>query len=378
VQINAGQRIELTGAFGDTQADYVSAYPDVRVLASNTRLSTLGAAWSARWTPQYSTRLALGQSRHRYDDPANFYLTETTLNNVLLQNAWRQGNHLLTAALERREDRLSNDPIDQSRHQDGVALGYGYHGGPHTLQVNLRHDRDSQFGGQGTGGIAYGYAFAPGWRATAAAGTAFRVPTLYQRFSEYGDAALQPEKSRNIELGLRWSRGASRLDVTAYRNRVSHLIDYVAGAGACVSPYGCYENVSEASLQGVTLAGAHRLAGVNWGAALDLQNPQNTATGKLLARRARRVFKLNADTRLSDWNVGAEWQAASRRYDDAANASALAGYGIVNLYASATLARQWQLLARIDNALARDYELASGYAMGGRKVYVGLRWTPVR
>ena len=33
---------------------------------------------------------------------------------------------LVTAALERREDHLVNGPIDQGRHQNAVALGYGY------------------------------------------------------------------------------------------------------------------------------------------------------------------------------------------------------------------------------------------------------------
>jgi vitamin B12 transporter len=114
---------------------------------------------------------------------------------VLLQNEWHQGDHRVTAALERRGDALVNDPIDRSRHQDGLALGYGYTGGPHTLQLNLRHDRDSEFGGQTTGGVAYGYAFAPGWRVTGAVGTAFRVPTLYQRFSEYGQPACSPRRA---------------------------------------------------------------------------------------------------------------------------------------------------------------------------------------
>ena len=58
-----------------------------------------------------------------------------------------------------------------------------------TVQLNLRHDSDSEFGGKSTGSVAYGYAITPQWRATASVGTAFRAPTLYHRFSEYGVAA---------------------------------------------------------------------------------------------------------------------------------------------------------------------------------------------
>ena len=59
--------------------------------------------------------------------------------------------------------------------------------------------------------------------------------------------------------------------------------------------------------------------------------------------------------------MGAEWQAHSYRFDDRVNRNAMAGYGLLNLYVSATFARQWTLLARIDNATNTRYETARGY-----------------
>ena len=146
--------------------------------------------------------------------------------------------------------------------------------------------------------------------------------------------------------------------------------------GPCAGAFGCYENAGRARLQGVTISGAHQLGGVNLSAALDLQQPRNTLTDKLLPRRAQRLLKLSADIRVGGWTLGAEWQASSHRWDNAANTRRLAGYGIVNLYASTTLARDWQVLARLDNLGDRDYQLAHGYATPGRSLFVGLRWTP--
>jgi len=373
-QINAAHRLELTGTHTDMKAQYNDYMPGLQDVGDN-RLNTLGAAWSARWSEHYSTRLSVSQSQYRYDDEPSGYATKTTLRNVLFQNEWRQGNHLFTAALERRGDALVNDPIDKSRHQNALALGYGYDSGPHTLQVNLRYDRDSEFGGQTTGSVAYGYRFAPDWRVTGAAGTAFRVPTLYQRFSEYGDPSLTPEKSRNLELGLHWARQDSRFGVAVYRNRVSDLINFGA-AGPCYSPFGCYLNTGSALLRGVTFSGAHRLGGVNLNGSLDLQDPHDSATGKLLARRARRTLKLGADTLVAGWTLGAEVQAVSRRYDDAANTQPMGGYGLVNLYASTALTPEWTLLTRIDNMGGKNYQLARGYNTPGRVFYLNLRWTP--
>ncbi|MCB2032177.1 MAG: TonB-dependent receptor, partial [Ottowia sp.] len=186
---------------------------------------------------------------------------------------------------------------------------------------------------------------------------------------------LQPEKSRNLELGLHWADHGSRFGIVAYRNRVTDLITFGA-AGPCGSLYGCYANTGRAVLRGVTISGAHKLGPVNLAGSLDLQDPHDAATGKLLARRAKRILKLNADTRVAGWTLGAEWLASSKRYDNAANTNVLGGYGLVNLYASTTIAREWQLLARIDNLGDKAYQLARGYATPGRSFYVGLRWSP--
>ena len=92
--------------------------------------------------------------------------------------------------------------------------------------------------------------------------------------------------------------------------------------------------------------------------------------------RAKQLLKLNADTRLGMWTLGGEWQLSSHRWDNAANTNRLGGYGLVNLYASTTIAREWTLLARIDNLTDKDYQTARGYDTAGRTFYVGLKWTP--
>ena len=53
----------------------------------------------------------------------------------------------------------------------------------------------------------------------------------------------------------------------------------------------------------------------------------------------------------------------------------MSGYGLVNLYASTTIARQWAVLVRVDNVGDRSYQLAQGYPALPRSFFVGLRWT---
>lgn len=373
LQLNAAHRLEATLLTNDMDSGYdTSPTADDRNLR---KLHALSLNWQAQWSTAYKTRVQITDSRDQYETRPSPYLTETRLRGYLFQNEWRQGPHLLTAALERREDRLENAPIDRKRSQDALALGYGYTAGAHTLQANVRHDSDSEFGGKGTGSLAYGFSFAPQWRATASVGTAFRAPTLYHRFSEYGTGRLNPESSRNAELGLRWAQGSSSFSVTAYRNRVEDLIVFGA-AGPCPSSLGCYANVARAEYKGVTFAGSYRLGSVQLRGSLDLQNPRDLATGKMLARRAKRHGTLGADTQLAGWTVGAEVQASGRRFDNAANTLNLGGYALVNLYASTRIARDFTLVARLDNAADKQYELARTYATPGRVAYLGVKWAP--
>lgn len=381
-KVNAQHRLDATllGQYMNSAYDNASSTPaDDR---NKNRLRTAGLTWAAQWSEAYTMRLSVTDALSRYETDPSPYRTETQLRGYLWQNEYRLGAHTLSAALERREDTLNNPAldawsktIDKSRAQNALALGYGYQAGAHTLQLNLRHDEDSEFGGKNTGSVAYGYAFAPHWRATASAGTAFRVPTLYQRFSEYGDASLQPESSRNMEIGLRYAQGSSSFSAVAYRNRVSNLIAF-AGGGHCGAAYGCYVNTGRAEYQGMTLAGSHKWGTVQLHGSVDFQTPRDLDSQKMLARRAKRHASVGADTRLAGWTMGAEWQASGQRFDDAKNTRMLGGYGLLNLYANTPIARDITLLARIDNLADKAYEVARTYVPPGRSLYVGLKWSP--
>lgn len=380
-KVNAQHRLDATLLGQSMHSGYdVSPVPvDDR---NKSRLRTAGLTWAAQWTDAYTMRLSVTDSLSRYETEPSPYLTETQLRGYLWQNEVRWGAHLFTAALERREDTLNNPAldewsktIDKGRSQNALALGYGYHAGAHSLQLNLRHDEDSEFGGKNTGSAAYGYEFAPHWRATASAGTAFRAPTLYQRFSEYGDASLQPESSRNIEIGLRYAQGSSSFSATAYRNRVTNLIAF-AGGGQCGAAFGCYVNTARAQYKGITLAGSHKLGSVQVRGSVDFQNPRDIGTDKLLARRAKRYATLGAEVPVAGWTLGAELQTAGQRFDDAKNTKPLGGYGLVNLSASKRIARSFTLLARVDNLADKAYEVARTYVPPGRALYIGLKWAP--
>ncbi|MBK7656563.1 MAG: TonB-dependent receptor [Betaproteobacteria bacterium] len=379
LKINTAHRVEATALSNKLNSQYDSStrFADERNLY---KLQALGFSWQAQWRDDLNSRLTLTESLNRYETTPLPYLTLTRLRGLTLLNEYRMGNASLTAALERKEDWLENAPINQGRSQNALALGYGMRSGAHSLQLNLRHDNDSEFGGKSTGSAAYGYNITPFWRVTASAGTAFRAPTLYQRFSIYGLPSLQPESARNAELALRYTEGSTQVQVVAYRNRVSDLITFVSAPGPCVAGSGsfpgCYGNTAQARYEGVTLSGKHAISGYALRGSLDLQNPQDLTLNKQLPRRAKQHANVGLDKRIGNWLLGAEAQLVGKRFSGAGETLLMGGYALFGLVASSRIAPDWSMVVRIDNLSDKRYETANGYATPGRSAMVGLKWQP--
>ena len=331
----------------------------------------LAANWNStlvagRSTDDSTSTSALGASRFRTRD---------------MQYRWQNDVALpaghLTLGYERREERVDDDadfPVT-SRDTDAFYGIYRIVSGPYALQANLRNDHSSQYGGRTTGTLAFGWRFAPGWRATASAGTAFKVPTFNDLYYPgYSNPDLEPETARNFEASLAWNgtAGDVRLgaSATGWYNRVKELIVFQCDADFDCAP----QNVDRATLEGVTLAGDLAWRDTTVRASLDLQNPTDDATGNLLPRRARRHGAFSAQHRIGPATLTAEIVASSARYDDAANTRTMGGYAIVNVAAEWRVGKGVTLTLRGDNVLDKDYELAAGYATGGAQVFAGLRW----
>jgi len=337
--------------------------------------------WRAQWAPSLRTEAQLGDSRDRYAIPNFGYDTDTRVRQASLLAFWTPlSGHQVQGVLERRNDRLTNADVgtdgQSARHLSSLGLGWTHTTAAHTLQLNLRQDRDSEYGSVGTGLLGGSLVLPEGWRLAGSLGTGFRAPTVYQLASAYGVRSLRPERSRNAELALRWAGEAGRASITVYRNAVKDLIGFGA-AGPCASPYGCYENVSRALLRGISLKAEGTVTqGLSWQGSLDRSDPVNAATGKRLARRAAQQARLGLNwTPNEAWTWGAHVVASGERYDDAGNARRLGGYAQLDLDARWQWTKGWALEAQVANAGNRHYALARGYAVMPRSLLLGLRAT---
>ncbi|KQQ42419.1 TonB-dependent vitamin B12 receptor [Duganella sp. Leaf126] len=382
LQLAEGVHAGLVLLHSRLQADYDTG-PSAYNTHSISSIATAGVFVSAQLLPTWRTLLQTAQTR---DNSAN-YTSATAAGNTRIdtrqhfttwQNDVQVGADLLQLLVEHRTEHVDTNgapAMNRDRVTKAFAASYNARRGAHLLSASARRD-DAVYGKQYTGAIGYGYQLARALRASASYGSSFRAPTYNELyFPNYGNAANRPEKGRNAEVGLRYDDGVNAVSASYYRNRLSDMLVNTTpcpfGAGYTG---GCAYNVSRATLAGATLAGATRVKDVRLGVSADLQHPQDDSTGKRLIRRARRHATVSADYDAGAANAGVEVQLSGARFDNAANTSRLGGYGLVNLYATHALTRDWSALLRWNNVANKRYELARYYNTPGATLFVGLRF----
>lgn len=331
-------------------------------------------------------RLAAGQSRDESDNFTRGVFKSrfaTRRDTASWQNDLDLGaERTLTLGLDWQDDRIDSTTAYalSSRDNRGAFAQYQAGYGHHDLQAALRRDDNEQFGGRTTGGLAWGWAFAPDLRLTASYGTAFKTPTFNELyFPNFGNPDLRPEKSRSVEVGLgglagrAGLAGAMRWSVNAFETRIDDMIAYDAARRAA-------DNVDEARIRGVELVSAARAGAWDLAASLTLLDPRNRSAGanddNVLPRRARRALRLDADRELGRWRLGATLHTEGRRYDDLGNRRGMGGYATIDVRADYAIAKDWRAQARLANLFDHDYETAAFFNQPGRSLFVTLRYEP--
>ena len=198
-------------------------------------------------------------------------------------------------------------------------------------------------------------------RASAANG--FRAPSGYELFGPYGAAALQPEKSRSVDLGVERSWQDDRmLRATLFRIETDNLIDYV---------YPSYLQIAgETRREGVEIEGTLPAGPAILRAAYTLtegSNPPISAgnTWNSIYGRHQLALGLGAD-------LGAGWQG-DLGLRHVADRQTLPDYTVADATIRRFLSDGTEAYLRVENLFDADYQLWQGYGTSGRAFYVGLR-----
>lgn len=376
--LNADASNEFDGSiYGGNEADNVQ-----QVLGSK-----------LTWKPSAATSLtaqvgrASDKSHNYYNDASGNARVDVSTFDTRRDTASLQGDfafgerHLLSAGADWQRDEVTssvdfvNDTIGvpvNRRDNTGVFVEYQGRFGAQQVQASVRNDDNDQFGSHVTGNLGWGLGFGSGFKLAINAGTGFKAPTfndLYYPFS--GNALLEPERSKTLDIGLSQYGDAWNWGVNVYETRIDDLI--------ALDSNWLPANTEEARIRGLELTGALALAGFDISAQVSHTDPRNHTAGtnydNLLARRARNTARLDVDRAFGDFRIGLTGYGASHRYDNAANSVRLAGYGTLDVRLEYAITEEWSVQARASNVFDREYETIAWYNQPGREYGLSLRYS---
>ncbi len=257
--------------------------------------------------------------------------------------------------------------------QDDISVG------DHRVLLAARYTDHDSFGGHTSWDVEYGYRWSERTRFTAAVATAFRAPDATDRFGFGGNPDLDPETSRNIEVGVRHALSTRQsVAVQMFENRIEDLIEFFDPDDFLGPLPGAMENIEEARIRGIELSYAWAAAPLAVRVAGSVQDPANITRDEPLARRAERSLSANLSYEFGAMTLGADFLAQSERKDSPFSTTHNGGYGLVNLTAQWRLQRDWRVNAKLENALDKDYALAQGFTTTDRALFVEVRYAPRR
>lgn len=346
------------------------------------KLENVALHLKSQFLPNWSSQLQVSRSADRNATDASFGASvfDTVRRHVSWQHDIKIGADLLQVILEHDRERVesSESALERTRTTRSLGASYQLRRGAHSASIGLRHDDSSQYDARTTGSLAYGYRMDAAWRIGGSVGTSFRAPAFNELyFPGFGLERNRPERGRNAEINLHYSKGANTFTASWFHNRVSNLLVYapVCPVEVATHPFGCAYNINESLVEGLSLGAATRWRQFALKGSLDWQDPKDETTGKRLARRARQhgsvTLEYQPDNRFL---FGAEAVFSGSRFDDAANRNRLGGYGVLNLFGSYQISQRWALTARWNNVASREYELARFYNVDRSNGFIGLRY----
>lgn len=386
ISLRGGYRL---GDFGELRGNFLRAQgesefdgnPDFdSVNESEFVQQTLGLSWHRRFSGVLRWELRAAQSRDQSDNLRNGDFRSrfnTRRDEVETQLDIDVGDDRATLGVDFQSDNVESSTQYDQTSRDNTAV-YGQYLATFSgldLRLAARHDDNEQFGTQQTGNVAIGYQVSSPLRLRASFGNAFRAPSFNELFFPgFGNPDVQPERSRSGEIGADWQQGTLAVSAAVFHTEITQLIDTVRQPDDSFAPV----NVSEARIIGLELSADWGVGDWDISASYTHQQPENrddgANSGKRLRRRPDQIAQLSMDRQFGALSAGLTAYGEGRRYENAANTTRMAGYGLLDARANWQFTPAWAISARLANLLDKDYETVTTYNQPGRAFYVTLRY----
>ena len=352
-------------------------------------LENVTLQWNAQWSEGWKSTLTVGKSDDRSvseyfrqadgalggTDRFNTRRQQTTLQNDFTLGDGSPGNDVVSAMLETRRESVDSSTVYTVIQRDirSASVSYALNQPGWNALLVARNDDNSQFGSVNNWAVSGGYKLSPPWRVVASVGTSFQSPDFNQLYyPDFGNSALQPQRNRSQEIGLRYQKNALNLGAVVYQNDVRGFINPTTNTQSAL-----------AVLKGVTLSADYRTGATSLSTSFDYADPRVASAlpsedGLRLVRIAQQVFNARVRHQWSAFSVYGELRVSSDREDYNLNfdgRDTLAGYTLLNVGADWRVNNHTILQARVNNLTDAHYSLANAYSTPGRNVFVSVAWT---
>ena len=222
-----------------------------------------------------------------------------------------------------------------------------------------------------------------GTKLRASFGNGAKAPTLYERFSPYGNPNLAPELNVGGEVGIDQKLFNDRLTLsaTAFNTFYTNLIAF-ADVPSCTPSQaalgGCYYNVGRAQTSGLEVSGDAILVPdlLRARGGYTYTDARNTQANTQLLRVPYNQASLSVVyTGLPNLEIEPRLLLVGPRQDGnffTAGTVTLAGYARLDLIAKYRFNDNFTAYVRFENLTNANYEEVYNYGVAGRSVYAGL------
>ena len=205
-------------------------------------------------------------------------------------------------------------------------------------------------------------------------GTGFKVPSLYQLYSPYGDPSLTAESSQGWDAGFEQPFLENRVTVgaTYFHTDFTNLIDFDNDTFL-------YNNISKVRTEGwETFVSAQPIKDLECRADYTYTWAVNLISDDQLIRRPQNRADFSASYQWSGANLGFNVVYVGNRPDTAflnfsSEPVTLPSYTLVNFMASYQVDKTVKLFGRVNNIFNTTYEEVYGYGTPGLSVYLGTK-----
>ncbi len=249
-------------------------------------------------------------------------------------------------------------------------------------ELGGRFNRHSEYGNNATYTINPSYVFADRYKVFVNFSSAYKVPSLYQLFSEYGNLTLKPERTQTFETGAETELIADKLTLNvAYFKR--NINDVIGFGMIDPSTFG-YINQTKQNDEGFELEGKYKwtdkISMDGFYAFVTCKQVQNGQTEANLYRRPKHSLGLNFRADLLpklSLALFYKWLGVRQdQYYDAGLSQSLVvdlkAYQVLDAYIQYAPKKSIKLFIDFKNLLDTDYVDFTGYTTKGFNLNVGL------